>query len=507
MNRRDLLAASLCLPFAALPAGRAAARGSRAVAGADRAFGPGTVPSLARALASRPWRAPSHALPDWLEAMDYDAWRDVRFDPAHALWAGADRGFTAQFFHPGFLFREPVVMHEVTDGRARVLGYRPGLFDFGANRVPAGAADNPVAGFAGFRLHAPLNSADYLDEVCTFLGASYFRAVARGQLYGLSARGLALRTADPAGEEFPRFTAFWIERPAPGATSVVVHALLDSPSVAGAFRFAITPGAQTLMDVQARLYPRVRLEQAGIAPLTSMFQFDASDRGGFDDYRTAVHDSDGLALLNGAGEQLWRPLANPAALQESAFADRGPRGFGLMQRKRDFRDFGDAEAHYERRPSLWVEPRGDWGRGHVHLVEIPTADEYLDNIVAFWRPQAALEPGREHRFDYRLHWCERHDWNPGLARVARTATGAQADAGRRFVIDLVGADAAPEPVPVATADAGRLANLTVHPLPGSGWRLAFELHPGEAPAVELRAGLAGAGGTPLSETWLYRWTR
>src|SRR5690606_19157847 len=340
------------------------------------------------------------------------------------------------------------------------------------------------SGFAGFRLPAPLNDPGYLDEVCVFLGASYFRAIARGQLYGLSARGLALRTGDPRGEEFPRFSAFWIERPEPGAGQAVVHALLDSPSTTGAFRFVIDPGEQTLIDVQARLYPRVRLDQAGIAPLTSMFQFDASDRGGFDDYRAAVHDSDGLALLNGAGEQLWRPLSNPATLQESTFADTGLRGFGLMQRKREFRDFGDAEAHYERRPSLWVEPRGDWGPGHVHLVEIPTADEYLDNIVAFWRPAHALEPGREHRFDYRLHWCERHDWNHRLARVARTATGALADGGRRFVIDFAATRGNGDPVPLVTAGAVRVANMTVQALQGTGWRLAFELHPGDAPVVE-----------------------
>lgn len=506
MNRRDLLAASLCLPLAAF-AGGAPARGWAAVGEpVGGGFDDGTVPALARALASRRWQAPARSLPSWLEGMDYDAWRDVRFDPERALWLGQGRGFTAQFFHPGFLFRETVQVHEVAAGQARRLDYAPELFDFGANPAPRGADGAPVDGFAGFRLHAPLNRADYLDEVCVFLGGSYFRAVARGQQYGLSARGLALRTGDPAGEEFPRFTAFWIERPEPGATQIVVHALLDSPSVAGAYRFAITPGAETLMDVRSHLYPRVRLDKAGVAPLTSMFQFDASDRGGFDDYRAAVHDSDGLALWNGAGEQLWRPLANPARLQESAFADRNPRGFGLMQRKRGFADFGDAEARYERRPSLWVEPRDDWGPGHVHLVEIPTGDEYLDNIVAFWRPDAPLEPGREHRFDYRLHWCDAHDWNPGLARVTATATGALAEAGRRFVVDLGATAGGADPVPEVLADRGQVANVSLQRLPGEGWRLAFELHPGGEPVVELRARLLDAARNPLSETWLYRWT-
>lgn len=507
MNRRDLLAASLCLPIAALGGGGAWARALvEAAPGTGGGFDEGTVPSIARGLAERPWQAPAGSLPSWLEGMDYDAWRDIRFDPARALWNGEGRGFTAQFFHPGFLFRETVQVHEVADGHARRIDYAPGLFDFGANPVPRGAGGVPADGFAGFRLHAALNRPDYLDEVCAFLGGSYFRAVARGQLYGLSARGLALRTADPEGEEFPRFTSFWIERPAPGATQVVVHALLDSPSVAGAYRFAITPGAETVMDVRSRLYPRVRLDKAGIAPLTSMFQFDASDRGGFDDYRAAVHDSDGLALWTGAGEQLWRPLANPAVLQESTFADRDPRGFGLMQRKRRFADFGDAEARYERRPSLWVEPGAGWGAGQVHLVEIPTADEYLDNIVAFWRPDAPLEPGREHLFEYRLHWCDAHDWNPGLTRVTATATGALPGGGRRFVVDLAATGGDAEPVPEVLADRGRVDNPSLQRLPHGGWRLAFELHPGGEPVVELRARLLGASLDPLSETWLYRWT-
>ncbi|QOW23956.1 glucan biosynthesis protein G [Lysobacter sp. H23M47] len=528
MDRRELLIAGLSLPLAALASPLRASPlsllldpGMQTAAGAaDTVFRAETVPALARALAARAFQPPASDLPDALRGIAYDEYRDIRFDPSHSLWRGEGRPFQAQFFHRGFLHAQRVEVHEVVAGIARPVAYSPDLFSFGGAAKPPDDAD---LGFAGFRLHAPINRPDYFDEVCAFLGASYFRAVGRGQRYGLSARGLALGTADPAGEEFPVFKAFWLERPAPGAAQTRVHALMDSPSAAAAFAFVIHPGSDTVFEVSMRLYPRVDLARAGIAPLTSMFQFDAGDRVGIDDYRAAVHDSDGLAVLNGAGEQLWRPLRNPASVQESLFLDRQPRGFGLMQRKRAFNDFGDSEARYDLRPSAWVEPQGDWGEGAVHLFELPTADEYQDNIVAFWRPRKPLVAGREHRFDYRLHWCDRHPWNPSLARVDATRVGAvvpaarlpTADAGaaaRRFVIDLGGgrlqdAVAAPGPRAEVQASAGRVANVVAQPGAVAGtWRIAFELDPGSEPVIELRARLLGADGSPLSETWLYRWT-
>lgn len=517
LRRRELLIAGLTLPLAtvagsALPWPLRAATRWASDEPADglpaQAFDAGSVPAMARDLAARPFRAGTGAMPASLRAIGYDQYRDIRFDPGQALWRGQGRPFQAQFFHRAFLFGQRVDIYQVAGGVAAPVVYQPEMFSFGSAPAPA----ESDLGFAGFRLHAPINGPGYFDEVCAFLGASYFRAVAKGQLYGLSARGLALRTGDPAGEEFPLFKAFWIERPEPGNARIVVHALLDSPSVAGAFRFAIHPGDETVFDISVRLYPRVALSQAGIAPLTSMFQFDASDRVGIDDYRAAVHDSDGLALLNGVGEQIWRPLRNPSVLQESAFQDRDPRGFGLMQRKRDFADYGDSEARYDRRPSAWVEPMGDWGPGAVHLFEIPTADEYHDNIVAFWRPAQPLAAGREHRFDYRLHWCDSHVWHPALAQVANTRAGAAGEGVRRFVIDLAGGGLAglakaAQPRAQVEASHGRIANVVVHPGPDAGsWRIAFELDPADATVTELRACLLAEDGSPLSETWLYRWT-
>lgn len=502
MQRRELLKASLSLPLLGAAAGVPAL--AWAASGPAQAFDEGTVPALARALAARPYRNDEAELPGALASIPYDTWRDIRFDPAQALWKREGLPFQLQFFHRAFLFKQRVRMHLVERGRATPLAYRPDMFSFG--RAPRPGAQD--VGFAGFRVHAPINREDYFDEVCAFLGASYFRAVARDLQYGLSARALALGTGGK--EEFPVFVGFWIERPSPRARSLVVHALMDGPSASAALRFVIAPGAQTVFDTQLRLYPRVALAQAGIAPLTSMYHFDDADRRGVDDFRPAVHDSDGLALYNGAGEQVWRPLRNPRTLQESAFQDRSPRGFGLMQRKRAFADYADSEAHYERRPSLWVEPVGDWGEGAVHLFEIPTANEYADNIVAFWRPRAPLAAGREHRFDYRLHWCDRHAWKPELASVARTRIGAGAGDSRQFVLDLAGgrlaglpAQAAPRAV--VWASSGRLAHAAAQRLPSGGWRMSFELAPGAAEQIELRAVLEDASG-PLSETWLYRWT-
>lgn len=506
MRRREVILAGLSWPVLGLWGANAQAA-KPAAPPASTAFGEDTVPALARALAAQPFKPQSKQLPASLEKIGYDQYRGIRYNPDQALWRGLGLPFQAQFFHRGFFFRDRVDVYEVEGGRAQPVTYKPSQFRFEGVSAPS---ENDL-GYAGFRLHAPLNRPEYFDEICAFLGASYFRAVAKGQAYGLSARGLAIKTADPAGEEFPVFRAFWLERPARDARRAIVHALMDSPSAAAAFRFVIVPGAETVFDVSMRLYPRVSLDRAGIAPLTSMYQFDANDRNGIDDYRPAVHDSDGLALINGRGEQIWRPLHNPAVLQESAFEDRAPRGFGLMQRKRAFADYADSEAHYERRPSLWVEPVGDWGEGSVRLIEIPTADEFHDNIVAYWRPAQALAPGREHRFDYRLHWCDRHEWLPQLATVAGTRIGAGGKGTRRIVIDLAGGaltqlPAGSEPRAVVSASKGQVANVVAHAMPVPGtWRVAFELDPGQERSVELRMRLEDARGA-LSEIWLYRWT-
>ena len=500
MRRRDILLRAAVLPVVATLCRAARAEESSS-------FEAATVRNLARDLAQRAYQAPDATLPDELKNLDYQQYRSIRFDPGHALWRGQGLRFTAEFFHRGFLYKEAVRIFEVVDGRAELIRYSPDLFTFGKVKPPTGDV-----GFAGFRLHYPLYSPDYFDEICTFLGASYFRAVAKGQGYGLSARGLAIKTADPAGEEFPLFRAFWLERPGKGSDAIVVHALLDSQSAAAAFRFTIRPGKQTVFDTEVALYPRTDITTVGIAPLTSMFLFDANDRTRIDDYREAVHDSGGLLLWTGKGQQVWRPLANPRALQISAFADSGLRGFGLMQRGRTFGDYQDLEAHYENRPSLWVEPIGDWGDGVIELVEIPTDREINDNIVAFWRPHDPLKAKGEYLLNYRLHWCWSMPAGSQLAEVADTRCGLSWDQkNRQFIIDFVGGvlkDRQVDALPAIDVGAseGQIENPVVEPNPATGgWRLSFQLNQGSENLVEMHARLMD-GETPLTETWLYRWT-
>jgi glucans biosynthesis protein len=364
-------------------------------------------------------------------------------------------------------------------------------------------------GFSGLRFRHPVNRPGVWDEVAVFQGASYFRAVARDTLYGLSARGLAIGTAGLGAEEFPVFTEFWVHEPQPDVRTLRVAALLDSPSIAGAYDFAITPGAETVMDVRAVLFPRRDIADAGIAPLTSMYFFGPEDRSGVDDFRDAVHDSSGLRIVNSSGERIWRPLRNPGTVEVSTFSDMNPRGFGLIQRNRDFAHFEDAEAHYERRPSAWVEPSGDWGAGAVMLFELPANKDFTDNIVAFWRPGAPLAAGSQIDLAYRLTWTPAPAETLPLARVIATRGGRSIleDGERIFVVDFdLGMINIASVAPEVASSAGEIKGLSIAPLPGGNIaRVGFHFVPGKWREIEFRLTLESEG-TPASETWLYRWS-
>lgn len=478
---------------------------------AGGAFTRSTVIEIARALATADYEPPATELPDVIKDLNYDQFRDIRFDRPSALWTEENLPFRMELFHRGFYYEEEIDVAIVEDGEAKHLPYSPDFFDFGP-LVPGNPPTEDI-GFAGIRLLAPLNRPDAFDEIAVFLGASYFRSLGRNQFYGISARGLALKTGAPEGEEFPLFRAFWVEKPLPNSETIVVHALLDSVSVAGAYRFTIRPGEATTMDVEAVLFPRVDLESVGLAPGTSMFYFGPNGREQFDDWRPEVHDSDGLLIVNGHGERIWRPLANPRTLQISAFLDAGLRGFGLLQRNRDPNTYQDFESHYHQRPSLWAEPLGDWGQGAVMLVEIPSDSEVNDNIVAFWQPRQPIVAGSEYAFSYRLFWGDNPIPDGGGAEVIATRRGRATLRGespiRRFVIDYalpeeVGASIE-EPEPRVSASAGAIdeINMERNPLTG-GWRLTFKLDPEGEEVIELRADV-DFGGVP-TETWLYRWT-
>jgi glucans biosynthesis protein len=492
MRRRDLLAAA---PAMALTGAFAQA--------AEPQPGFRLARDQARALAARPYRRPVRPLPRTFADLGYDAYRDIRYRPDKALWRDLGLPFEIQMFHRGGLYQDPVDLYEVVEGRAAPLAYSSDLFDFGRT---GRQALPPDTGYAGFRIHAPYIAPPRVDELAVFLGASYFRAVSRDTLYGLSARALAIGAGEP-NEEFPAFRSFYIERPARSAQALVVNGVVDSPSVAAAYRFRITPGAVTRFDVQASLFPRRALRTAGVAPLTSMFLFGPGEIRRFDDFRPEVHDSDGLLIMNGAGERIWRPLANPSTIQTSAFLDRGPRGFGLMQRQRAFAAYHDLEASYEKRPSAWIEPMAGFGAGDVRLVELPARSEAEDNIVTSWRPAAPLTARREHRFDYRLNWGADPSPPSPLARAIQWRSGHGSEGRRRFVIDF-----APFPSSSAgslraevSATKGAIRLATVQPNSAfDGVRLSFELDPGGAAASELRAVLF-QGARPVSEVWISRW--
>ncbi len=470
---------------------------ARAATSASLAFHPDQIQTLAESLSRAPYAA---ATPASSGNLDYDAYRRIAFRRERALWADAGLAFRGEYFPCAYIYPAPVSLYEVADGQATPIAFDVQAFDAPSDLAPALAA---VAGYSGFRLQNPINDPHKFDEIAVFQGASYFRSLGRDQGYGLSARGVAVGCGN-RDEEFPGFRAFWIERPAAHSGFAVVHALLDGPSLTGAYRFVITPGDATVFDVEATLYPRRTITEGGLGAQSSMFLFGAADRAGVDDPREAVHDSDGLEILTGEGRRIWRPLTNPRQLQISTFEDVAPRGFGLVQRARDFGDYSDNRDHYERRPSLWVEPLGDWGRGAVHLVEIPTALDTTDNIAAFWRPAEAWSAGRPVQVRYRLHW----GWSPpvetGLARAGRTATGS---GGRLFTIDFTDLPTqAGGLAAAAQTSAGQLSPVTLDALPKAGAvRASFQFTPPPSGPAELQLRLTGDVGD-LSETWRFRWT-
>lgn len=506
MLRRDVLkalAALAAVPTAVLAADAALRTGDASP------FNDQTVRNRARALAASDY-APRPSIPREWEDISYDQYRKIWFDTRNALWENTNTPQRLDVFPPGLYYPQAVEVNIVEDNAASPL-----LFDLDVFDRTEDFPDLPLnehMGYSGFRLRADLSGSGGKSEYAVFQGASYFRGIGAGEIYGLSARGLALKTGDPMGEEFPDFIAFWLETPDPSDKSITLHALMDSPSCTGAFRFEITHGDVLDMEVEATIFARTDLAHVGIAPLTSMFLFDGTDRARFSDFRPNVHDSDGLLIHNGGGEVIWRPLANPKTLQVSAFGDNNPKGFGLMQRKREFGDYNDLEALYHRRPSVWITPRGDWGEGAVALVEIPADLEIYDNIVAYWRPAAPIAAGSEHPIRYRLQWgADPSPQMPALVSVNRTAMGGRPEGGLLMVIDFDDGDALPDDldaidVILRSSHGNTTPGILQRNPETNGPRLAFTFDPEDADVAEFRVQLR-TGGAPLSEVWLYRWTK
>ena len=517
-NRRAVLVGVVCATTGRWLGPALAQQNAAPAAATAPAFGQGEVIKRARDLASAPFEPTIPPLPESIAALDFDAWRDIRFKSDKPLLGPPGGNFRLELFHLGHLYRRPVVVNVLRDGIPAPIPYASNLFDYGHNKITGALPVN--LGFAGFRLKYPLNAPHVMDEVIAFLGASYYRFLGRGQRYGLSARGLAIGAGAQVNEEFPFFREFWIETPDAASEHIVIHALLDGASATGAFRFDISPGLETSVDASVTLFARKPITSLGMAPLSSMFLCGKNDHRFTDDSRGELHDSDGLLMHTGAGEWIWRPLSNPAIPAVSTFIDNNPRGFGLLQRDRNFDDYQDLDLAYELRPTYWIEPREGWGEGGVQLVELPTENESNDNIVAAWAPKQNLDAGGSTTYGYRITALTNDGRLTPGARAVNTfrsqprAIGAAdpVPAGAtRFLVDFSGGDLGyylsdPTMIAiVATTSAGRVLRTFLAPNTHvRGFRAGIDVAVDPGESCDLRVFLR-SGVKALTETWTFPW--
>ncbi len=469
-------------------------------------------------LAKENYQDNKESIPEELSSIGYQQYRSIRFAKDKAIWKD-ETNFEVQLFHPGFLYQHPVKINEVASQTINSIPFSVDLFNYGGQAPRINEITQSNLDFSGFRVHYPLNQRQYKDELIVFQGASYFRALGPGLHYGASTRGLAIDTAEPSGEEFPNFVEFWLVKPRPSSTTMVIYALLDSPSITGAYRFELLPGYPTKIRVRADLFPRTEIKKVGIGALTSMFFYGENKVKHVDDFRPEVHDSDGLLILSNHDEWIWRPLSNPSQLRVSSFSLLNPKGFGLLQRDKQFNHYEDLEAQYHKRPSLWITPKGSpWGKGRVELVEIPTQDETNDNIVAYWVPEQTLQTNKQHTIEYELSIVDAPQTTI-IGKVAQMRIGWGGVPGqdnpppkrqRIFVVDFSDwpANYTPGDLPIKprlTHSSGSVSDLQAKLLPDQKtWRVSFKLLPdGNIPAdMSLYLEL---NNQRLTETWSYVW--
>lgn len=476
--------------------------------------------TYAKKLAGTAYQAPDSPAKAIIQTVDFDKVQKIRFRQEDALWRGVSGTDPVAFFHLNKYSADPVdifALDTAGDGRrlARQVIYSPDYFDYGNSGLDPKALAK--LGFGGFRVMESQSSpADWL----AFQGASYFRSAGQDEQYGASARGIAINTALQTAEEFPRFSQFWLQQE--NGPVVTIYALLEGSSVTGAYRFdCVKNKAQNgavVMNVHCDLFFRADITRLGIAPLTSMYWYGENERAKGADWRPEIHDSDGLSLWNGKGERIWRPLIDPPSLQTNSFVDTNPKGFGLMQRDRDFDDYQDDGAFYNKRPGIWVEPRGNWGQGAVQLVEIPTDDETHDNIVVYWRPDKEIKSGDSLSFDYRLYWQDTEPNYPkALGKVVATRIGRGGIPGqpppanrRKFAIDWQGGaldelQQRYDVTPVINVSSGKTEGAYVIKVVGTErWRSLFDITlEGKSP-IDLRCFLK-LGDKTLTETWIYQY--
>lgn len=469
--------------------------------------------ALARDLSAKPFKPFEKRVDDALAAIPYEQYsRAIVYKEDQAIWRKDGVPFWVEPYHTaGSYYANPVELFSVEGVEAIKIPYSAQAFEFNAPaKQPQTAAQSD---YAGFHALAQIDKLGVYKDFLRYVGATNFRAIGSGQVFGVSARAFAINTAQPGGEDFPLFRSLWIEKPKPTDQSLIVHGLLDSVNAVGRLKFVVTPGYSTVIDTEAVIYPRRRIPYAGVAPIASRFFFGAGVPPKRRDYRPQVHDSEALYIVNAAGEQIWRPLLNPERLQFSVFLDKTPKGFGLIQRERYFASYQDADQQYEKRPSLWIEPAGEWGEGSIDLIELPASEEINENIVCFWRPKDGLGPGIGHRFRYRMHWCWTPPFENRKAVVAQTRLGESKAGEAAFVVDFYNTEACPDcnggPITAAvSASAGDVRNVRLAPLPekGATQRLRFEYAPSGSDPVDIRAQLM-AEGKPVSDTWIFRWAR
>jgi glucans biosynthesis protein len=517
-RRRDVLklaAAGMTLPAGSfLFPGAASAQTAVDTAASQLSsgpFDPAKVVDLARAMSKQPQRKLSLDLPDSVQNLSFEQYASIRRVPETNIWANIKTGFAIEPLHRGFIFNSPMQLFAVEDGSVQRINYDPTEFSFGKITPPTAPKD---FGFAGFRILQ--TGSEGIREAAVFYSAGFYQTIARGQTPGVAARGLSIRTADTQKEEFPNFVAAWIERPVLAANLVVIHGLLDSESVTGAYRFTFRPGEMTIVDTECTLFPRVAIDHYGLGTMQGTYLYGPIERRRSDDVRPGVYDVSGLAMLSGQNEWIYRPVANRQNLQVSAFVDENPRGFGFLQRDRDFASFMDDDQHWEQRPSLWIEPIGDWGPGWVTLLEIPAESQTNQNIVAYWRSRAGLVAGTEPAFAYRQFWCWTPPNRPPYAVASKSRSGrtpgAPANAKRRrfqieFTGDILGDETqSPDVTPKASAATGSIVAVRfVLARSQKAMRVTLDVDAGNDASCELRL-LLESGGKPVSETWLFRWT-
>jgi periplasmic glucans biosynthesis protein len=505
-QRREFLGLALGTALAAAGGGYTHVRSAAAEPlGSPIRFTADVVLKAAAELAAHPFKPPSAPLPSEFSGLNFEQYASIRRVAGTAIWADEKIGFSLEPLPRGFVFTTPVALNIVENGLSQRVIFDPADFDFGKVHPPAAVGE---LGFSGLRI---LRASDEgFQDAAIFQGASFYRSRARGQKFGVTARGLAIRTGDEPGEEFPLFREFWVEKPTPAANTLTMYALLDSESVTGAFRFTIRPLETTIIDTEMTLIARAPTDKLGIAAMAANYLFSPLDHRRPDDWRAAVYEVTGLQVLSGKGEWLWRPVCDRDTLQISAFADTNPRGFGLMQRSRSFDAFYDDEGRWELRPTLWIEPIGEWGEGDIRLLEIPATAEANANIVAQWRPKTSITAGTTKAFAYRQFWCWTPPSKPPLA-VCTSSRSGKGNGRPRFAVEMSGDEfAEPEKAAAAAVDIqanpGKIGSVRLFPYRDRrSVRIVFDLDPGSETYSELRL-LLKIDNQAVSETWLYRWT-